>query len=237
MNSPNQIVVKNYTGSSESATEEFKADSVRMGNQGYYPISQSWTPGSYGCGSFIVALLLCVILIGFLVFIYMLIVKPEGTLTVTYEYRARANKEASKDELNFSGRPELSNDSYVLYLSKKFDIQKNDVLGKYVLREKLYDTIEQALGAGHDLRNQEVEARKAELELSKKNLEDAAVRLAEFQRVSKEKARVRKILIWKITLVAIPLIMFGLLAKKFFVDDGVAAADSKPISAQTAKKK
>jgi hypothetical protein len=29
-------------------------------------------------------LLLCIVLIGILVFIYMLIVKPEGTLTVTY---------------------------------------------------------------------------------------------------------------------------------------------------------
>ena len=30
------------------------------------------------------ALLLCIVLIGFLIFIYMLVVKPQGTLTVTY---------------------------------------------------------------------------------------------------------------------------------------------------------
>ena len=33
------------------------------------------------------ALLLCLLLIGIVVFIYMLIVKPPGTLTVVYEYR------------------------------------------------------------------------------------------------------------------------------------------------------
>jgi hypothetical protein len=36
----------------------------------------------------LLALLLCVLLVGIVVFIYMLIVKPDGTLTVTYELRA-----------------------------------------------------------------------------------------------------------------------------------------------------
>ena len=58
-----------------------------MAAHGYVPTSQTWTPGEYGCGSFLVALLLCLLVIGILVFIYMLIVKPPGTLTVTYEYR------------------------------------------------------------------------------------------------------------------------------------------------------
>lgn len=38
------------------------------------------------------ALLLCVIVIGILVFIYMLIVKPAGTLTVTYELRLTSER-------------------------------------------------------------------------------------------------------------------------------------------------
>lgn len=61
-----------------------------MAAAGYYPTSQIWTPGAYGCGSFLLALLLCVILVGILIFIYMLIVKPDGTLTVTYELRGFA---------------------------------------------------------------------------------------------------------------------------------------------------
>jgi hypothetical protein len=83
-----QVIIKTYTGSQESATARFQADSVEMAAQGYFPTSQSWAPGQYGCGAFIIALLLCIILIGILVFIFMLIVKPNGTLTVTYERRA-----------------------------------------------------------------------------------------------------------------------------------------------------
>lgn len=52
---------------------------------GYVPVSQSWAPGSWGCGAFLVALLLAFVLVGILVFIYMLLVKPAGTLTVTYQ--------------------------------------------------------------------------------------------------------------------------------------------------------
>lgn len=65
----------------------YQADAANMAAAGFFPISQSWAPGTYGCGAFLIALLLCVVLIGILVFIYMLIVKPDGTLTVTYEFR------------------------------------------------------------------------------------------------------------------------------------------------------
>ncbi len=80
-------IVKTYKGSQSEATTAFEKDAVKMAAQGYIPTSQTWAPGEYGCGSFVAALLLCVILIGVLVFIYMLIVKPPGTLTVNYEFR------------------------------------------------------------------------------------------------------------------------------------------------------
>jgi hypothetical protein len=83
-----EVIIRTYTGSQEWATSQFQSDSVEMTARGYYPTSQSWAPGSYGCGSFICALLLCFIVVGVLVFIYMLLVKPDGTLTVTYEYRS-----------------------------------------------------------------------------------------------------------------------------------------------------
>jgi hypothetical protein len=82
-----KVIVKTYKGNQAKATELFQADAVKMSTQGYVPTSQSWAAGSYGCGSFIIALLLCFLIIGFLVFIYMLLVKPEGTLSVTYELR------------------------------------------------------------------------------------------------------------------------------------------------------
>ena len=69
-----------------------------MATQGYYPTSQTWAPGSYGCGAFIFALILCLVLIGFLVFVYMLIVKPDGTLTVTYSYQRQTLTPALSEE-------------------------------------------------------------------------------------------------------------------------------------------
>jgi predicted Zn-ribbon and HTH transcriptional regulator len=87
MSSPPKIMVRSYRGSQEHATAIFRADAEKLAKQGYYPTSQTWAAGAYGCGAFILALLLCFVLIGFIVFLYMLIVKPDGTLTVTYEYR------------------------------------------------------------------------------------------------------------------------------------------------------
>lgn len=86
-----KVIVKNYKGTQSDATRYFKRDSVKMAEKGYYPTTQNWSPGSYGCGSFILALLLCFIFIGILVFIYMLIVKPDGTLSVTYELKKENN--------------------------------------------------------------------------------------------------------------------------------------------------
>ena len=81
------VIVRTYRGSQARATALFQADSIKMADLGYFPTSQSWAPGQWGCGAFLVALLLCLVVIGLLIFVYMLIVKPEGTLTVIYERR------------------------------------------------------------------------------------------------------------------------------------------------------
>jgi hypothetical protein len=79
-----QTQIKVYRGSQSCASNAFKRDAAIMATRGLFPTSQSWAAGSYGLGSFLFALLLCFVLVGFLVFFYMLIVKPAGTLTVTY---------------------------------------------------------------------------------------------------------------------------------------------------------
>lgn len=84
-----RIVTRTYRGSQKSATAAFQADALKMAEAGYFPTSQMWAPGSYGCGAFVLAIFLFVALIGILAFIYMLIVKPRGTLSVTYELRER----------------------------------------------------------------------------------------------------------------------------------------------------
>jgi len=81
------VIVRTYHGTQGSATAAFRRDAENLAKQGYVPMSEVWAPGSWGCGAFIVALVLCLILIGFLVFIYMLIVKPGGVLTVTYQHQ------------------------------------------------------------------------------------------------------------------------------------------------------
>lgn len=80
-------IVKTYKGTHDSAMAAFQAEAHKMASEGYVPITQTWAPGTYGCGAFLVALLLCMVLIGIVVFIYMLLVKPPGMLSVTYELR------------------------------------------------------------------------------------------------------------------------------------------------------
>ncbi len=70
--------------------DAFQRDAVSLGDAGYFPTSQSWTPGQWSAGQFLVALLLCVVLVGLLVFVYMLIVRPPGVLTVVYRLTAQA---------------------------------------------------------------------------------------------------------------------------------------------------
>jgi hypothetical protein len=83
------IIVRTYKAKSqEAAAQKFQADAVHLAAQGYVPITQSWAQGSWGCGAFLVALLLAIVLIGILIFIYMILVKPDGTLTVTYQRKA-----------------------------------------------------------------------------------------------------------------------------------------------------
>ena len=82
-----RIIVKSYKGSQSGAASAFQRDAAKLAERGYFPISQSWAQGTWGCGAFVVALILCIVLVGILVFIYMLLVKPAGTLTVTYEKR------------------------------------------------------------------------------------------------------------------------------------------------------
>jgi ribosomal protein L40E len=69
-----------------------------MAAQGYFPTSQSYAPGSYGCGTFIFAVILCFLIIGILILIYMLIVKPDGVLSVTYEFRGTAESRAQDEK-------------------------------------------------------------------------------------------------------------------------------------------
>ena len=88
------VVVEVYKGRNiQDATAKFQQDAMALAESGYVPTSQSWAQGSWGCGAFLVALVLAFVLVGILIFIYMLLVKPEGTLTVTYELRGSGRRD------------------------------------------------------------------------------------------------------------------------------------------------
>jgi len=79
-----QIIAKTYIGREAEATINFQADAAVMAAQGYSPVFQSWAPGQWQSRTFIAVLLLCFLIVGIPALAYMLIVTPEGALTVTY---------------------------------------------------------------------------------------------------------------------------------------------------------
>lgn len=85
INSNPASLVRTYKGTQSAASADFQKDAAKLAEKGYVPTGQVWAPGTYGCGAFILATALCFILIGVIVFIYMIIVKPPGVLTVTYQ--------------------------------------------------------------------------------------------------------------------------------------------------------
>ena len=92
-------VVKTYKGRQEVAQKAYLKDAEKMAKKGYFRVDDRWEPGRWSTGQFILALLLCVVLIGILIFIYMLLVKPRGgTLTVTYEYRSAKELASSAEK-------------------------------------------------------------------------------------------------------------------------------------------
>jgi len=79
-----QIIVKTYTGREAEATVNFQTDGAVMAAQGYSPVFQSWAPGQWQPRTFITVLLLCFLIVGIPALVYLLVVTPDGALTVTY---------------------------------------------------------------------------------------------------------------------------------------------------------
>jgi hypothetical protein len=80
-------MTRTYRGDLAKSTKKANDAAPALAELGWFQTSQAWQQGSWGCGYFLIGLLLCLFVIGFVVLIAMLIVKPEGTLVVTYELR------------------------------------------------------------------------------------------------------------------------------------------------------
>jgi len=79
-------IVRRYEGSQRIATAQFQDEAPKFSALGYQPISQQWVPGSWGGGAILLAVLLFIFVIGILILLYLLMVKPDkGVLTVTFQ--------------------------------------------------------------------------------------------------------------------------------------------------------
>lgn len=77
--------IRIYTGDQQTTAVAFQGDAAGLAALGYAPISQSYAPGQHGTSSYVIAVLLIFVGgLGLIVLGYLLIVKPPGTLTVTY---------------------------------------------------------------------------------------------------------------------------------------------------------
>jgi len=54
----------------------------------WFAVSQTYVPGSWGTGAWVLAFLSLIFLVGIIVLVYMLAAKPAGALVVVYEYRS-----------------------------------------------------------------------------------------------------------------------------------------------------
>jgi Flp pilus assembly protein TadB len=73
-----------YRGHHGDAARDFAAEARAFDDMGYLPVSLSWAAGEWSLSAFVAAILLVFFYIGVLVLLYMLIIKPSGTLMVVY---------------------------------------------------------------------------------------------------------------------------------------------------------
>jgi hypothetical protein len=79
-------VVRRYEGTQAGTTRAFQEEAAKFSSLGYQPIAQQWVAGSWGGGAIILAVLLFIFVIGILILLYLLMVKPDkGVLTVTLQ--------------------------------------------------------------------------------------------------------------------------------------------------------
>ncbi len=83
------FLVRTYRGHQQSdAVASYVQDAESLAQRGYEPAGQSWGGGQWDGGLFLVALILSLFGIGLILLAYMAIMRPDGTLCVTYRRRA-----------------------------------------------------------------------------------------------------------------------------------------------------
>lgn len=78
--------MRTYRGRQQSeAIASYAKDAEVLAQRGYAPAGQSWGDGQWDGGFFPIALILCLFGIGLILLAYMAIIRPDGTLCVTYQ--------------------------------------------------------------------------------------------------------------------------------------------------------
>jgi hypothetical protein len=84
------IFIRGYGGGTyEKLIEAYHRDASLLLDQGYEPTGQHYIEGQWGFVMAFVATVTIPLLIGVIVWAYLLVKRPIGTLTVTYVYRGK----------------------------------------------------------------------------------------------------------------------------------------------------
>jgi hypothetical protein len=83
------FLVRTYRGHQQGdAIASYVRDAETLAQRGYAPAGQSWGDGQWDGAYFLLALVLSLFGIGLILLAYMAIIRPDGTLCVTYRLRA-----------------------------------------------------------------------------------------------------------------------------------------------------
>ena len=83
------FLVRTYRGHEQSeAIASYVKDAGTLAQRGYAPAGQSWGDGQWDGAYFLLALVLSLFGIGLILLAYMAIIRPDGTLCVTYRRTA-----------------------------------------------------------------------------------------------------------------------------------------------------
>jgi len=84
-----EFLVRMYGGRAQrEAIASYVQDAEALAQRGYAPVGQGWGDGQWDGAYFLLALVLSPSGIGLILLAYMAIIRPDGTLCITYRLRA-----------------------------------------------------------------------------------------------------------------------------------------------------
>jgi hypothetical protein len=85
-----------YQGERDWAAVQAEGESQELALHHWFPVSESYIPGSWGTAVWVVGVVTVVLFVGIILLVYLLTTKPDGELVVVYEYRPPAPTPATQ---------------------------------------------------------------------------------------------------------------------------------------------